>query len=305
MARVVAAAVIGVVAGFGLGVASGSRVPPAPTAQATQAPERLVVAFIPLSNPERLTPQAEALAGYLSGKLGMPVEAFVPTEYAPVVEALRAGRAHVAFMGSLATVMAYQMADAFPILGEVQRGQPHYFAQYFVRADSPIRSLSDLAGKKVAYTSPTGGSGFIFPVALLVEQGLLARRADPKTFFQEVIFAGGDELALRAVLRGDVDVAAAADYAPQLTLRPEERSRLRVLAGMRVPPHSVAVSGRLPHSLVSRIQSALLELGSPENAAILKAVYGADGFVPVTIESYRPLFRAAEDAGFDLARLLR
>lgn len=305
IAKVVIVALTGVLGGFALGSATDLRFAPGTESEAPTTPETLVVAFIPLANPERLAPEADALADYLSAKLNMPVEALVPTEYAPVVEALRAGRAHVAFMGSLATVMAYQLADAYPILGEIQRGQPYYLSQYTVRADSGINSLDDLVGKQVAYTSPTGGSGYVFPVAMLVEQGLLQPGADPKAIFKEVVFAGGDELVLRAVLRGDVDAGATADYSLDLTLTPEERSQLRGIGSMQVPPHSVAVSGRLPYSLVSRIQAALLELGTPENIHLLRAVYGADGFFPVTLETYRPVFQAAEAAGFDLAELLK
>lgn len=267
-------------------------------------PEELVVGFLPLENPQMLAPQADAFADYLSEKLDLPVRAFVPTEYAPLVEALRGDRAHVAFMGSLATVMAHQLAGARPILGEIQRGEPFYHSQFYVRANSDIDSLEDLAGRSAAFTSPTGGSGFVFPIGLLVNEGLLESRQDPATFFDDVVFAGGDELVLRAVLRGDVDTGATSDYAPGLFLTPEERAQLRVIGRVQVPPHSVVVADELPADLVDRIRQALLDLAEPENIEILQNVYGAEGFVEVTIEDYESVVDAARAAGLDLETLL-
>lgn len=274
------------------------------TEEEREAPAKLVVGFLPLENPETLAPEADAFADYLSQELGMPVEAFVPTEYAPLVEALRADRAHVAFMGSLATVMAHELAGAQPILGEIQRGEAFYRSQYYVRNDSDIESLDQLEGRSVAFTSPTGGSGFVFPVNLLVEEGLLASGADPKGFFSDVVFAGGDEQVLKAVLRGDVDAGATSDYAPNLFLDKDEIKELKVISSIVVPPHSVVVSDSLPEDLIEEIQLVLLEMAKPDNIETLRAIYGADGFVPVTLEDYESVVEAARAAGFDFETLI-
>jgi phosphonate transport system substrate-binding protein len=282
-------------AGGGSGEAAGS---------GGETPSPLVIGFLPLENPETLAPEAEAFAEHLSRELDLPVEAFVPTEYAPLVEALRAGRAHVAFMGSLATLLAHEVAGARPILGEIQRGKPYYRSQYYVRADDDIETLADLTGRSVAFTSPTGGSGFVFPLAMVVEEGLLEAGADPRGFFGEVVFAGGDEQVLKAVLRGDVDAGATSDYAPALFLEPSERDQLRVIGSTVVPPHSVVVSRDLPGELVDRIRSALLAMAEPGNIDVLKRIYGADGFVPLTLEDFEPVADAARAAGFDVEALL-
>lgn len=263
-----------------------------------------MIGFLPLENPQTLEPEADAFAEHLSSELDIPVEAFVPTEYAPLVEALRNGRVDVAFMGSLATVMATEFANARPILGEIQRGEPFYRSQYYVRSGSDIESLEDLEGQSVAYTSPTGGSGFVFPLNMVVEAGLLEEGADPKEFFDEVVFAGGDEQVLAAVLRGDVAAGATSDYAPQLFLTEEEEDELTVIESTVVPPHSVVVSADLPTDLVDTLQAILLEMGEPENADTLEAVYGAEGFVEVSEADYQPVVEAARAAGFDFEVLL-
>lgn len=269
-----------------------------------EVPDELVVGFLPLENPEKLAPAADAFAEYLSDELDMPVKAFVPTEYAPLVEAMRAGRVHVGFMGSLATVMAHELADARPILGEIQRGETFYRTQYYVRTNSEIGSLEELAGRSAAFTSPTGGSGFVFPIGMLVDQRLLDAGEDPEEFFDEVVFAGGDEQVLKAVLRGDVDAGATSDYAPGLVLTPDERAQLKVIDRTRVPPHSVVVADELSDDLVEQIRATLLDMAEPENIQTLKDVYGADGFVSVSIEDYEDVVDAARAAGFDFKTLL-
>jgi phosphonate transport system substrate-binding protein len=277
-------------------------------AEETRRPDELVVAFIPLANPERILPSAGRIADHLAKSLGLPVRVFVPTDYAGVVEAMRRGRAHVAFLGLLATALAYQEAGAIPILGEIVRGEFGYSSLFLVPKDSPVRSLGDLRGKKVAFSDPTSGSGFLFPLTLLVKEGSLERGKavdQVQGFFKQVLFSGGDEFTIRALVRGQVDAAALADYSFRRYATEEERDRYRVLAATRLPPHSVAVHPGLPPDLTGRLREALLALNAPQNRDLLRSLYGAEGFAPATLETYRPVFEAAELTGFPLRKLLK
>ena len=157
----------------------------------TETPETLTIAFLPQEDPEKLLIEAEKIADFLSERIGIPVKALVPLEYAAVVEALRGGHAQIAFLSARPAVLAHEMADAWIILGEIRRGKTYYYSQWYVRTDSGIETLRDLEGKTVAFSSPTSTSGYLFPVAKLVEEGLLEQgKADPKAFFKEVIFSG-------------------------------------------------------------------------------------------------------------------
>ena len=61
----------------------------------------------------------EPVAEYLEAEIGRPVEAFAATDYAGIVEALKAGSADVGFMGPLQYVIAHRQSGARPILGEL------------------------------------------------------------------------------------------------------------------------------------------------------------------------------------------
>ncbi|MDW8343958.1 MAG: phosphate/phosphite/phosphonate ABC transporter substrate-binding protein [Verrucomicrobiae bacterium] len=263
--------------------------------------EPLVFAFQPQENPERLQLNARQLTDYLAGTLGQPVKVYIPTDYAAVVEALRAGHAHVAYLSAWPYLLAHQLAGVEIIAAEERAGKTSYVSQWYTRRDTGIRSLSEARGRAAAFTSPSSTSGYLFPLAKLVDEGLVPPRGDPAQFFRSVVFAGGYEQALKALMRGQVDVAAASDYAPARYLTDEEQAQLVVLSQQGpVPTHCLAVKTNLPAETRARIRDALLRLNDPEHAALLKSVYGAEKLVPVGhAEHTGPLARALELTGLD------
>jgi len=153
----------------------------------------------------------------------------------------------------------------------------------------------------VAFPSPTSTSGYLFPIASLVEAGLLATGEDPEGFFREVVFAGGYQQALQALANGSVDAAAASDYAFEMYLDEAQRAQVRVLAQQGpVPTHGIAVRGDLPPEWKERIRDALLGLNDEPNRALLRSVYGAEKLVPRRHEEHvAALERALRLVGVD------
>lgn len=266
-------------------------------------PKELVVAFMPQENPERLIPKAKPLVDFLSQQLGMPVKVFIPNDYAATVEALRQGHAQVAFLSSLPGAMAESLADSYFIVAEVRNGKTYYYSQYYVRNDSNINTLADAKGKKVAFTSPASSSGYAFPLAELVKEGLLPEgKADPKDFFGQVIFAGGYQQAIQALVQGQVDIAAASEYAPALYLTPQQRSQIKVLTRQGpVPTHGFVVRGDLAYDLVVHIQEAFLKLNEPDNQKILRDLFGAEALAAVSHRQHvAPLQRVIAMTGLEV-----
>jgi phosphonate transport system substrate-binding protein len=173
-------AVFGLVAYLGLAVAQNHAVP-----------ERLVISFTPEAAPLELELDAEGLAAFLSEELDIPVVSRVDADYTGTVEAMRAGHAHVAFLSPLASALASEVAGARMILAEERRGLPYYNARYWVRKESGIASLAELSDKVVAFNDPLSASGYLFPVANLIDAGLIEQADDIHQFFGRVYFAGG------------------------------------------------------------------------------------------------------------------
>ncbi len=245
-------------------------------------PDTLILAFQPQENPEKLQLNAEAMAKFVGGEIGMPTKIFLPTDYAAVVEALRADHAHVAYFSAWPYLLAHNLAGVDVILAEERGGKTGYTSRWYTLEGSGITKLADARGKKAAFTSPTSTSGYVFPYAKLIQEGLLPEKGDPKTFFSQVLFAGGYEQALKALLNGQVDIAAASDYALPRFLTPDEQKRVKIVSEQGpVPTHCIAVKGNLSIELRDKIKAAFLKLKAPEHKDLLKTLYGAEKLAEV------------------------
>ncbi|MFP4599830.1 MAG: phosphate/phosphite/phosphonate ABC transporter substrate-binding protein [Persicimonas sp.] len=251
------------------------------------AVDKLVYAFQPQENPEAITPDAEKLAEYLEEQTGIESEVYLPTNYAGVVEALRAKNADVAYFSGWPYLIASQEAGVELLVAEERDGEPFYHSQWYVREDSDIDSLEQLEGKSIAFTSPTSTSGYLFPLAKVIEEGHIEKGGDPKSFFGNVIYAGGYEQALQALAEGKVDAAAASDYAPERYLDEETQAKIKVLSKQGpVPTHNIGIRGDLPDEVKTKVKEALLSLNDSENKELLKSVYGAEKLVERTHDEH-------------------
>jgi len=250
-------------------------------------PDTLSFAFQPQENPEKLQLNAKQMTEFLSKELGMPVKLYLPTDYAAVVEALRAGHAHVAYFSAWPYMLAHSLAGVDIIAAEERNGHTFYYSQWYTRKESGIETLKDAKGKKAAFTAPSSTSGYLFPLAKLVQDGLLKKKGNPMDYFNAVTFAGGYEQALKALVNKQVDVAAASDYAFARYLTPEEQAQVKVISKQGpVPTHCLAAKSTLSKALRAKIQTALLKLNQPEHKDLLKSVYGAEKIVATTHEQH-------------------
>ena len=278
-----------------------------PTQEAAKT--TLKIAFPSRADATDMQRKADAVAQLLSRELKMPVEALVSDDTA-AVEALRADRVDVAFLSSRPALKAEQLANARLYLAEVRpnySGGYTYKSVFVVPNNSPLKSesnpkqaLEQLQGKKIAFTSPTSGSGFIFPVGELVKQGLVPNRDRLDSFFGQVSYGDNYSGALQAVLRGQADVATVSEYAlkpPHIT--EAEGKQLRVLYAIPgVPAHGVAIDNDVPVAMRQNIINAMLKLNQPENNKLLKDLYNSTELVKVDHNNHlQPIRDALSRAG--------
>ncbi|HLE34720.1 MAG TPA: phosphate/phosphite/phosphonate ABC transporter substrate-binding protein [Nitrososphaerales archaeon] len=258
-------------------------------------PSKLVVGFIPSENAEELTPKAQQLEKYLESKLNVDVEVVVPTSYEPLIEGMRFGHVQAAFMDTGAAWLAHERSGAEIILAEVVKGRVYYQATAFVRADSDIQSMEDIKGKRLAFTSWRGSSGFIRPASMMQERGIMTvngndllavEQALQDTFTQHT-FAGGYAAALKLLVEGKVDVAFGADDSPERFLTLDEQSQIRVLEKYgKVPSHVFIVSKDLHPVFKIKMTRALVQLNYGENNKILQQLYGAEALLPTDTQMH-------------------
>lgn len=277
--------------------------PAAGQAATTAAPARqgkLVIAVQPTNTPGNLTTDAKDLEKFLSGRLNRDVEVIFPTSYAGVIEALRFGHAQAAFMSAWPLALAQKYANADIALAEVRevvigtenKQEPYYFSYWVVKKDSPITSLQDLKGKKVAFPSALSTSGYVAPMARMVELGLLPREegkeVDPKKFFGDAIFAGGYAQGWEALKNGQVDATIiAGDVSEKLYREVLDNTRVVEQQGP-IPSHGVAFAKQLSAEERDQLKAALLELGQPEHRDLMRKFISAIfvGFKPTTADEH-------------------
>jgi phosphonate transport system substrate-binding protein len=263
------------------------------------AAETLTVALTPSQSPTALQQTGEEFGAALSRLLKMPVKVYVASDYAAVIEALRSRTADLAFLHTVGYVLANQEAKATLLAKDVWHGKTSYTSRIYVRKESGIKSLEELRGKTIAFVDPTSSSGYVYPMVMLIEKGLVKNR-DPKTFFKDALFAGSHDAALLALLSQKVDAAASFDLAREQYLK--DKPRIEALTWVAetppIPEAGIAARQGLDPALAKRVFDALLALNAPEYKPLLKKLYSIDGFTDPGPDSDFDVVRIALREGF-------
>lgn len=266
-------------------------------ARAADAPLHFVLT--PSQKPTELIAAGEEFGRTLGKLLGTPVRVTVASDYAAVIEALRNRTADLAFVHPAGYVLANREAKAVIVAKNLWHGKATFTARFYVRKDSGLKTLEDLRGKTIAFVDPASSSGYIYPMVLLIERGLVRNR-DPKTFFREVVFAGSHDAGMRALLNGHVDALASFDLAREQYLKdPAERERIVwVSETPPIPEAGIAARDGLDPATFAKVRAALLRIRGPEYAGLLKRLYDIDGFEPADDREYDPVRAAMDRLGF-------
>lgn len=266
---------VGVGIGFGIFALTDNN-----NSESTSTPTKQVVtlAIQPTAQASDIESQAKDLEQFLETKTGYDVQIYVPTSYAGVVEALRFGKADMAFMSAWPSYLAVQKAGATLELAEVREvvigdtltAESFYYSYWVVPKDSPYNSLEDLRGKKAAFPSPLSTSGYITPMKTLVETGLVTvesgKEVDPKAYFSDVVFAGGYGQAWEALKNNQVDVSIIAGDVSEKLYR-EVRDNTKVIHEQGpIPSHGVVFSKDMDAVAKQNIKNALMDMGTDDSS---------------------------------------
>jgi phosphonate transport system substrate-binding protein len=270
----------------------------------------LRVGFVPAEDAQQVIRNAQPLVDILQRKLGMEVQPFVATDYTGVVEALRVGKLDVAFLTPASYVLAKNEANVRVALKSERKGSPYYYAAIITRADSGIRRLEDLRGKVFAFGDPLSTSANVFPRKLFHEKGI-----DPVRDFKQILYSGGHDATVLAVLNRKVD--AGATYAnstdgsdtawARYLQNPEDVKKIRAIAYSEpIPADNLVFGATLEQGLARQIEDIFLDLSrDPEGKKMLRDLYQIDGFVPASDKDYDPVRQAFRIAGIQLRDALK
>ncbi len=255
----------------------------------------LVLAVIPAENASGVTERYGPFVEYLSQTLGTKVTLRVANDYAAVIEGQRNGSIHLAGYGPASYARAIVTGvKVEPFVTTVNNdGTVGYYSVFYVRADSPYKTIDDLKGKNLGLVDPNSTSGNNVPRFALNKLKL-----NPETFFGRVTYTGSHENAVIALQQKTVDVAANwwnAENDSNLTrmaskgLAKQEDFRIIYKSDL-IPNSPFAYLASLPPDLKAAITKAFMELPTKAKAAFDKLSDGKDrGFQEVDAKYYEPV----------------
>lgn len=168
------------------------------------------------------------------------------------------------------------------------RGSHVLAGTLITRADSPIKELSDLNNKQIAYV----GSRNVCSLSLrqtLSQQNIMLNMKE--------VFVGSSSNVYKMVLLGKTDAGTVLNV--DFDAQPADvKAKLRVLLiAPKIAPHSISAHPRVPKQLQQAVTDAVLRMATkPETSALLKPVQLGKPIVADYDRDYKSLEKLDYDA---------
>jgi phosphonate transport system substrate-binding protein len=259
-------------------------------------PPTLVFAYTPVEDPAVYAKVWDGFLRHLEKATGRKVQFFPVQSNAAQLEAMRAGRLHIAGFNTGSVPLAVSCAGFVPfaIMGD-QNGLFGYEMEIITYPGSGITKLEDLKGRKLAFTSETSNSGFKAPSALLRSEFKLEAGKD----FQAV-FSGKHDNSILGVANKDYDAAAIAN---EVMKRMMDRGVVKkeqivtIYKSQTFPTTGYGVAHNLRPELAAKIREAFFSF--PWAGSELEREFGKQGvskFVPITYRTNWEIVRKIDAA---------
>ncbi|AGF73118.1 phosphate/phosphite/phosphonate ABC transporter substrate-binding protein [Corynebacterium halotolerans] len=174
----------------------------------SEAAKPITFAAVPSESAATLETSFENITELLEQETGQAVEFQNASDYAAVIEGMRAGQIDVASFGPFAYVIGKDSGiDMEAVASPTNDPEvaPAYTSLAYVREGSDIDSLEDLRGRNVCFVDAASTSGYLIPMKGLMDSGI-----DMDTDLTEIL-AGGHDASLLSLDAGNCDAAFAHD----------------------------------------------------------------------------------------------
>ncbi|RRR77754.1 MAG: phosphate/phosphite/phosphonate ABC transporter substrate-binding protein [Candidatus Viridilinea halotolerans] len=269
-----------------------------PPQDATQwvNPDTLIFAYTPVEDPAVYRDAWADFLAHMEAMTGKQVEFFAVDSNAAQLEAMRAGRLHVAGFNTGSNPFAVNFAGFVPFtMMAAADGSFGYEMEIIVPANSPVQSIEDLRGRQVAFTSPTSNSGFKAPSALLDAQFGMVEGTD-----FEATFSGSHDNSILGVANEDYEAAAIANSVLRRMIEREVVSADQVRSiyvSETFPTTGYGYVYNLDPELAAKVREAFFSFdwaGSSLEEEFSKS--GEAQFIPITYKEYWSVIREIDTA---------
>ena len=192
---------------------------------------------------------------------GLNIDTIKVTDYNAAVEAMRAGRAHIAWYGGNTYVKAADIANAEAFAAGVRPGEKDagYYTYFVVKKDSNLKTFADVKGKVLSLNTIGSTSGDLIPQVELSKINLSIKNED---HFKNVFYAGSHDACLLAVINNQSDVCgmSSRNFEARLEDGTFKQDDVRIIhKSVKVPPPPLAYSKLIPLNDREKIKKAVLE----------------------------------------------
>ncbi|MGF1625030.1 MAG: phosphate/phosphite/phosphonate ABC transporter substrate-binding protein [Alphaproteobacteria bacterium] len=259
-------------------------------------PDTLIFAYTPVEDP---AVYADVWAGFIEHMeevTGKEVQFFPVQSNAAQLEAMRAGRLHVAGFNTGANPIAVACAGFRPFAMMASAdGSFGYEMEIITYPGSGIEAIEDIRGRELAFTSETSNSGFKAPSALLSSEFGLEAGTD-----YEPVFSGSHDTSIIGVANRDYPAAAIANSVKARMIERDvvTADQLEVIyTSQTFPTTGYGVVYNLHPDLQEKIKEAFFSF--PWEGSALQAEFSQSGeaqFIEITFQEDWAVIRQIDEA---------
>ena len=259
-------------------------------------PSTLVFAYTPVEDPAVYREVWSGFLDHLSDITGKQVQFFPVQSNAAQIEAMRAGRLHIAGFNTGSNPLAVACAGFRPFtMMAAADGSFGYEMEIITYPGSGVEKVEDIRGGELAFTSQTSNSGFKAPSAILKADYNMV----PKEDF-EPVFSGKHDNSILGVANKDYQAAAIANSVLNRMLQRDvvsDEQIVSVYKSQTFPTTGYGIAHNLKPELQEQIQEAFFTFdwkGSELEEEFSKS--GEAQFIPITFKEHWEVIRKIDDA---------
>ena len=275
----------------------GDLIADTPTDAAKQVdPSTLIFAYTPVEDPAVYKEAWADFLDHLAKVTGKKVQFFPVQSNAAQIEAMRAGRLHVAGFNTGSNPLAVACAGFKPFTMMAKAdGSFGYEMEIITYPDSGIEKVEDIKGKKMAFTAQTSNSGFKAPSAILKAD---YNMVPDKDF--EPVFSGKHDNSVLGVANKDYPAAAIANSVMQRMINRDviKADQIKSLyKSQTFPTTGYGMAYNLKPELQAKIQEAFKTF-KWEGSSLAKEFEksGEAQFIPITFKENWAVIRKIDAA---------
>lgn len=257
-------------------------------------PSTLIFAYTPVEDPAVYADVWSEFLDHMEKVTGKKVQFFPVQSNAAQIEAMRAGRLHVAGFNTGSNPLAVACAGFRPFtMMAAKDGSFGYEMEIITYPGSGINSPADLKGKKLAFTSQTSNSGFKAPSAILkADFNLLPERDFTPAF------SGKHDNSILGVANKDYPAAAIANSVLNRMISRDvvKKEQLKsIYKSQTFPTTGYGIAHNLKPELQKKIQEAFFSFDW-KGTKLQKEFKNEGQFLPITFKKHWEVIRKIDAA---------